>query len=304
MEPSILAARRNETSILDIWGVGDRFGVVPISMRKLYWAGGTAADTMATTTSASPKEELWSLFADWPSPVPEIIERAPAASINKIFVHDHDPIETWHKDNVILIGDAAHACLPTSGQGACQAMDDAWHLADCLTEHAGSLRVALETFTQRRRPKTATMIQAARNLAGALFSRDPELCRQRDERSKRTDYVLAVENMANGWRQGLPMGVQVSERRRDIEGRFRIGRPGYVISTVDPEARHGPKTAARGFGEEAWSVPVRTCSWLSKPSRLARQLKPCYFRVTVFCFPMLEIAGFFPAAPFVQSSVL
>ena len=131
-----------EMSILDIWGVGDRFGVVPISTRKLYWAGGTAADTMATTTSASPKEELWSLFADWPSPVPEIIERAPTASINKIFVHDHDPIETWHKDNVILIGDAAHACLPTSGQGACQAIEDAWHLADCLTEHAGSLRVA------------------------------------------------------------------------------------------------------------------------------------------------------------------
>ena len=38
------------------------------------------------------------------------------------------------------------------------------------------------------------------------------------------------------------------EQRED--GVFRIARrvaPGRVISTVDPEARHGHKTAARGF---------------------------------------------------------
>ena len=40
-----------------------------------------------------------------------------------------------------------------------------------------------------------------------------------------------------------------SERNRD-DGVFRIARrvaPDRVISTVDPEARHGHKTSARGF---------------------------------------------------------
>jgi salicylate hydroxylase len=36
-----------------------------------------------------------------------------------------DPLEKWHNDRLILIGDAAHAMLPTQGQGASQAIEDA-----------------------------------------------------------------------------------------------------------------------------------------------------------------------------------
>lgn len=36
-----------------------------------------------------------------------------------------DPLKTWHRGRVILIGDAAHAMLPTQGQGASQAIEDA-----------------------------------------------------------------------------------------------------------------------------------------------------------------------------------
>ena len=36
-----------------------------------------------------------------------------------------DSLKTWHRGRVILIGDAAHAMLPTQGQGASQAIEDA-----------------------------------------------------------------------------------------------------------------------------------------------------------------------------------
>jgi salicylate hydroxylase len=35
-----------------------------------------------------------------------------------------DPLKTWHRGRVIIIGDAAHAMLPTQGQGASQAIED------------------------------------------------------------------------------------------------------------------------------------------------------------------------------------
>ncbi|KAJ5974966.1 hypothetical protein N7481_008673 [Penicillium waksmanii] len=40
-------------------------------------------------------------------------------------LRDLDPLDKWHNGRLILIGDAAHAMLPTQGQGASQAIEDA-----------------------------------------------------------------------------------------------------------------------------------------------------------------------------------
>ncbi len=38
---------------------------------------------------------------------------------------DRIPIKEWGKQNITLLGDAAHPTLPTMGQGACMAIEDA-----------------------------------------------------------------------------------------------------------------------------------------------------------------------------------
>ncbi|KAK1984885.1 hypothetical protein LZ30DRAFT_650758 [Colletotrichum cereale] len=40
-------------------------------------------------------------------------------------LRDMDPLQTWHRGRTIIIGDAAHPMLPTQGQGASQAIEDA-----------------------------------------------------------------------------------------------------------------------------------------------------------------------------------
>jgi len=191
--------------ITDYWGTGERFGIVPVARHKAYWAGGAAQDTVGARNPDDYHDELLRMFSDWPEPVRTIIAGTPAARINKIYVHDHDPVQAWHKHNLILVGDAAHAALPTSGQGACQALEDAWHLANCIAAQPDDPGHALEAFTRLRFQKTAGITMAGRALASSLFNRDEHACRERDRNSKRSNFNDLAMAMANGWRQHLPL---------------------------------------------------------------------------------------------------
>ena len=197
-------------TVLDIWGTGERFGIVPVAPDKVYWAGGAAQDTVGVRDPAAYRDELQRRFAGWPQPVLDIIARTPAARINKIYVHDHDPMPVWHRDNLILVGDAAHAALPTSGQGACQALEDAWHLARCIAADPDSPERAYAAFTRLRFEKTAGIAMAGRGLAASLFNRDEAFCRARDRDSARADFAGFAMAMADGWSRHLPLPVRVA----------------------------------------------------------------------------------------------
>ena len=196
-----------EIVVSDYWGVGERFGIVPVSSNTAYWAGAVAAPEISDREPSAYKHDLLSLFQHWPEPVATIINETPLASINKIFVHDHNPMDIWHRNNVLLIGDAAHAPLPTSGQGACQALEDAWHLAELLEKDNTSLEATFQKFTKIRLSKTAGITMGARKFAASLFNTDQEFCMQRNLNSRTTDYNTVVEGMSKGWASGLPIST-------------------------------------------------------------------------------------------------
>jgi len=194
-----------DRSVKDFWGVGERFGIVPVNATTAYWAGGAAASDIGSRDPDFYKPELLSLFENWPDPIPRIIRETHHEAINKIYVHDHRPVDVWHRDNVLMIGDAAHAPLPTSGQGACQALEDAWHLANLVEQDHSNIEKTFATFTNLRQKKTTGIIMSGRQLASSLFSADPDYCRQRNENSKHTDFTGVAAAMAKGWMSGLPL---------------------------------------------------------------------------------------------------
>lgn len=196
-----------EITVADYWGVGERFGIVPVTKHKAYWAGDVACADIGPRNQDEYKAELGSIFSDWPQPVRTMIDHTPIERINKVYVHDHDPIQTWHKHNLIVIGDAAHAPLPTSGQGACQALEDAWHLANCLNDNPRDLQRAFIKFTKLRFEKTTSIIMAARGFASSLFNRDEKFCMARNENSRNTDFVKVAAAMSRGWSQHLPLNA-------------------------------------------------------------------------------------------------
>ncbi|MBU2983731.1 FAD-dependent monooxygenase [Saccharophagus degradans] len=197
----------SELSVSDYWGVGERFGIVPVSRTKAYWAGGATSNNIAALNPVNYKSELSSIFSDWPDIITKIINGTPQSRINKIYVHDHDPINLWHKNNLVLLGDSAHSPLPTSGQGACQALEDAWHLTNCIKEYPNNLNKAFNLFTELRKSKTAGITFSGRQLASSIFNTDEEFCKQRNIASKNTNYQNTVVGMANAWSSGLPISA-------------------------------------------------------------------------------------------------
>lgn len=63
-----------------------------------------------------------------------------------------EPLPNWTNGRITLIGDAAHPHLPTSIQGASQAMEDGATLAVCL-QMSGKAKAkeALEAYERIRR---------------------------------------------------------------------------------------------------------------------------------------------------------
>jgi len=86
--------------------------------------------------------------------------------------------------------------LPTSGQGACQALEDSWHLARLLEAHA-ELDSVLTGFYQQRIAKTSAAQTVGRQLAQRIFG-------DHSERKSSTSGITA-EQLSQFWMQGLEM---------------------------------------------------------------------------------------------------
>lgn len=191
----------SENNVLDFWGCGKRFGIVPINQYKGYWAGGKYL--LSNSSNKNNKKELLELFSSWPQKIREVIELTKNENIKYIEVFDQNPIPKWYKNNVCLIGDSAHSALPTSGQGACQAIEDAWHFSSILNE-AKTIKEAFNEFQEVRFEKTTSITMAGRDLAKSLFNEEPAFCNQRNENAKKVDYNIASENIAKLWAKNLP----------------------------------------------------------------------------------------------------
>lgn len=214
----------DDVSIQDYWGTGQRFGAVAVRPDLVYWAAAQACPSNEGAGQADDRAQVEHKFAQWPEPVSRIIRATPIQAVRRIAVHDLEPLHTWSRANVLLIGDAAHAPLPTSGQGACQALEDAWHLARCLAVAGNEPTEAFEVFTTIRAPKTARLSEQGRGFARALFATDAQTCRLRDERVRACDPARDVQVLAAGWAQGLPMAGGVLDTPLPEDGRDSVYR--------------------------------------------------------------------------------
>jgi 3-hydroxybenzoate 6-monooxygenase len=75
---------------------------------------------------------------------------------------DRPPTTGWSRGGITLLGDAAHPMLQYLAQGACQAIEDAVVLADCVEDHPGDVEAAFNAYEALRAPRTARVQTTAR----------------------------------------------------------------------------------------------------------------------------------------------
>jgi 2-polyprenyl-6-methoxyphenol hydroxylase-like FAD-dependent oxidoreductase len=148
-----IAPGQAATEIVETWGRGERFGIVPLRDRT-YWFATSNRPAGNDRSGEESREELLERFAGWHAPIAELIRSTPASHILQNDIYDLIPFRQWSRGRVVLLGDAAHATTPNLGQGACMAIESAAVLAEELAR-GGDVREAISAYEKRRMPRTA-----------------------------------------------------------------------------------------------------------------------------------------------------
>lgn len=84
-----------------------------------------------------------------------------ASRVNYTAFTAHIVDAPWNRGRVVIIGDAAHSCPPTVAQGAAQASEDAFVLADVLAKHDTVTQAMWDEFHERRIPRATKIVEAS-----------------------------------------------------------------------------------------------------------------------------------------------
>jgi salicylate hydroxylase len=186
-------------------GAGKHFLVFPVRAGELInYVGFVSTDEQTKESWSAPGDPaaLAREFAGWDPLVETII-----AQVKTTFrwgLYDREPLATWTRGRLTLLGDAAHPMLPHAGQGANQAIEDGVALATVLSraDRASAPR-ALLIYERLRREHTAGVQHKSRlngarydAASGDLGARDRQLAAQHQERAWIWNYDAEAEASA------------------------------------------------------------------------------------------------------------
>jgi 2-polyprenyl-6-methoxyphenol hydroxylase-like FAD-dependent oxidoreductase len=161
------------------WGRGSRFGTMPVREGQVNWFAARNAPAGGQDDVATLSATLLAAFGAWHAPTAELITTTDPASVLRNDIFDRPPLGRWSEGRRTLLGDAAHPMTPSLGQGACQALEDAVVLADCLAT-IPAVPQALHTYDTQRIPRTRAVQQQAQLLDRLIQLEHPLLCYARD----------------------------------------------------------------------------------------------------------------------------
>ena len=121
----------------------------------------------------STREEVLTEFADFEAHSLRLLELTPPDRLFKWGLFDRDPLPTWTRGRATLLGDAAHAMPPFTGQGAVMALEDGAVLGR-LASHVGTVDELLHAYEAERHPRVTMALTMSRSRAALYFADDPQ----------------------------------------------------------------------------------------------------------------------------------
>lgn len=127
------------------------------SLYNLVFAGPDPSDTSKVGAWNGPAnlEELKNEYEGWEASVQEILNKT--ETVHKWRIGEVADLERWRSESgkVVLLGDAAHAMMPYTAQGATSSVEDAAVLAGCLErmKEKGDLGRMMKAYEDIRKPR-------------------------------------------------------------------------------------------------------------------------------------------------------
>jgi kynurenine 3-monooxygenase len=149
-----------ETERLHIWPRGSRmligFPNRDGSMMLSLLLPLRGEDSYESLSDAARVETFFrAAFPDIVDVIPALSEQFFAKPANSLLTVRCEP---WsYEDRALLIGDAAHAILPSYGQGANAGFEDCAILDQCMAQHGGDWHAVFQEFERRRKPSLDVM---------------------------------------------------------------------------------------------------------------------------------------------------
>jgi salicylate hydroxylase len=145
-------------------GKGKHFLTFPVRAGKLVnFVGFVPADQEMKESWSAPGDPnvLRAEFAGWDPRIETLLRQVQTTF--RWALYDRDPLPSWTKGHLTLLGDAAHPMLPHLGQGANQSIEDGMALATILSRADRTTAPrALLAYERLRRERVAEVQRGAR----------------------------------------------------------------------------------------------------------------------------------------------
>ena len=194
------------TDAWQMWlGKGKHFLTFPVRAGKLVnYVGFVPADQEMKESWSSPGDPdvLRQEFAGWDPRIESILQQVQMTF--RWALYDREPLPSWTRGRLTLLGDAAHPMLPHLGQGANQSIEDGMALATILARASPTnAPAALIVYERLRRERVAQVQRGARenglrydSAYADLGVRDAEITAHAAFRKRLYDHDVVVEAQA------------------------------------------------------------------------------------------------------------
>lgn len=147
---------------LVMWGKQVQFGLSKISKDQVYWFAVQLSKPNLKDNKSLLKDQLKNLFASFSEDVIHLIDETPIEQIIRSDLNELRLLDSWHKGNICLIGDAAHGMTPDLGQGGAQAIEDVYYLSNLLS-NSEPTDEAFQMFYKLRKEKVQKIVRQSWN---------------------------------------------------------------------------------------------------------------------------------------------
>lgn len=149
--------------LIEAWGGKARFGFLTYCENEIYWFACYPLNKID-----NPQKQTLAQLANLYDTFNPLVKALILATDEKAIHFDKlsdipQKGQRWYNDQICLIGDAAHATTPNMGQGAGQAIEDAYCLAQAFGKYQ-TPKIAFSKFQAIRQKKVNHVIKTSRQV--------------------------------------------------------------------------------------------------------------------------------------------